>query len=69
MANKISLRIFWGAMLSCAGMGLTSIWVERLQEIEVVEKIIVTLLITGIASFLIWVPTMAYRFLYKSRNT
>jgi hypothetical protein len=61
MIEKISLRVFWTAMLLCAGLGLISIW----SNDSIPEEILATFFIIGIASFLIWAPTMVYRFLEK----
>ncbi len=48
-------------MLLCAGSTLTFLWFENV----VPEKLIPTLFIIGLASFLIWVPLVTYRFLEK----
>jgi hypothetical protein len=61
MTEKISLRIFWTMMLSCATTALTVIWAGNV----IPEKLIPTFFILGFASFLIWAPIVTYRFLAK----
>jgi hypothetical protein len=61
MIEKITLRMFWTAMLLCAGLGLTLVWFDEL----IPDQIFQTLFIIGLASFLIWAPTIIYRFLEK----
>ncbi|XKT74344.1 MAG: hypothetical protein ACJKTH_03240 [Patescibacteria group bacterium UBA2163] len=61
MTEKISLWMFWSAMLICAVSVLAMIWLEPVSF----EKIPVTFFIIGLASFLIWVPLVIYRFLAK----
>jgi len=63
MLEKIALRVFWTFMLLCAGTALTSIWFEHLLP----EKLIPTFFIVGFASFLIWAPTVVYKFYAKLR--
>jgi hypothetical protein len=64
MIEKISLRIFWGAMLSCATVALVALWFFDGEDQEFF-KLIPTFFIIGFASFLIWAPLMVYRFLGK----
>lgn len=65
MTEKISLRIFWVAMLSCAVYVLFLIWFgEDLSDQYF--KIAPTLFIIGLASFLIWLPLIVYRFLKRN---
>ena len=66
MIEKIALRIFWGAMLLCASTVLTLIWFEDVLDETIVVRIAPSLFIIGFASFLIWAPILAYRFLGKS---
>ena len=61
MIEKITLRLFWLAMVLCAGSALTLLWGGN----DIPEKIIPTFFIIGFANFLIWAPLMAYRFLAK----
>lgn len=61
-AEKISLRIFWAMMLLCAATALISIWAGNILP----DRLIPTFFILGFASFLIWAPLLAYRFLAKS---
>ena len=61
MAEKVALRVFWTAMLLCAGSALTVIWAGEV----IPQKFIPTFFIVGFASFLIWAPLVAYRFLQK----
>lgn len=49
-------------MLLTAGSALTTIWVG---EETFPERLIPTFFIIGFASFLIWAPLVAYRFLAK----
>lgn len=62
MIEKITLKIFWTFMLLCAGTALTLLWAEGTLP----EKLMPTFFIIGFASFLIWAPLVAYRFLAKS---
>ncbi|MCA9358357.1 hypothetical protein KC902_03790 [Candidatus Kaiserbacteria bacterium] len=64
MIEKISLRIFWAAMLLCATTALTNIWFFGAGESQI-SLLIPTFFIIGFASFLIWVPLVVYRFLEK----
>ncbi|MDE1925406.1 MAG: hypothetical protein KGH79_04510 [Patescibacteria group bacterium] len=61
MAEKAALRIFWAAMLLCAGSALIVIWAGNI----IPTKLVPTFFIIGTASFLIWAPIVAYRFLQK----
>lgn len=61
MIEKITLTIFWIAMLACAASVLTVIWFESL----IPERIAPTFFVIGLASFLIWAPIVVYRFLHK----
>lgn len=65
MIEKITLRIFWTAMLLCASSALVLIWTESYIENENIFKIIPTFFIIGLANFLIWAPLVTYRFLNK----
>ncbi len=46
-------------MLLCASSALVSIWFDAL----IPQRLIPTFFIVGFASFLIWAPLVAYRFL------
>lgn len=46
-------------MLLCAGTALVNIWFPALLPMQLIP----TFFIVGFASFLIWAPIMAYRFL------
>lgn len=48
-------------MLLCAGSALMNIWAHGILPV----KLIPTFFIIGFASFLIWAPLIAYRFLAK----
>ena len=61
MAEKLALRIFWTFMLLCAGSALVNIWAGGAVPV----KLVPTFFIIGFASFLIWAPLVAYRFLGK----
>jgi hypothetical protein len=61
MAEHIALKVFWMMMLLCAASALSTIWAEHILP----EKIVPTFFIIGFASFLIWAPLVAYRFLAK----
>lgn len=63
MREKITLRLFWLFMVLCAGSALIVIWFPKSMD----ERIIPTLFIIGLANFLIWAPTMVYRFYEKVR--
>lgn len=58
MIEKISLRLFWTLMLLCALTALFGLWTQTEPG-----PIFPSLFITGFASFLIWAPLLAYRFL------
>ena len=62
--ERITLRIFWIAMLSCAVLAIGLFWAEDSAP-EYLFKIMGTLFVIGLANFLIWAPTVAYRFLKK----
>jgi len=63
MIEKISLRIFWGFMLLCAGTMLSNIWLfEEPPEFQM--KLVATFFIIGFASFLVWAPHIVYRFYF-----
>ncbi|MEN9921836.1 MAG: hypothetical protein RL097_112 [Candidatus Parcubacteria bacterium] len=64
MIEKIALKIFWLAMLLCANIALVNIWFFNGAESKF-QLLIPTFLIIGFASFLIWAPLVAYRFLEK----
>lgn len=61
MTEKITLRIFWTAMLLCAGTALTIIWAGPV----IPQRLVPTFFIVGFASFLIWAPIVTYRFLHS----
>ena len=64
MIEKTTLRIFWTAMILCALSVLTLIWFKD----SIPERLIPiapTFFIIGLANFLIWAPTITYRFLEK----
>ncbi len=61
MVEKITLRVFWTFMLLCASSALALIWGGNL----IPERVAPTFFILGLASFLIWAPLVAYRFLTK----
>jgi hypothetical protein len=48
-------------MLLCAGTALVNIWAEGILPMQLIP----TFFIIGLASFLIWAPLLAYRFLGK----
>ena len=60
MIERISLRIFWAMMLSCAMLAITAMWIGEPSDVH--GKIIFTTFVIGLASFLVWSPLMAYRF-------
>jgi len=64
MIEKITLTLFWSMMLLCAGSALSLIWLEGSLD----ERFVPTFFIIGLASFLIWAPLLAYRFLRLSPN-
>jgi uncharacterized membrane protein YhaH (DUF805 family) len=64
MIEKITLRVFWGAMLLCASVALINIWILNGEDSKFM-LLIPTFFIIGFASFLIWAPLMVYRFLEK----
>ncbi|MBP6881508.1 MAG: hypothetical protein KBC35_02690 [Candidatus Pacebacteria bacterium] len=64
MIEKITLRIFWTAMLLCASTALIALWFFDGEDADFF-KFIPTFFIIGFASFLIWAPIMVYRFLEK----
>ena len=62
MIEKITLRIFWVAMLSCAATALATVWLTSEGEPnEFTGKLIFTFFVIGFASFLIWGPLFVYR--------
>lgn len=61
MTEKMTLRIFLGAMLLCASSVLLLIWFEGI----IPERIAPTFFVIGLASFLIWATSITYRFLDK----
>jgi hypothetical protein len=66
--EKITLRLFWVCMVSCASLVVVGIWLGDDILPEAWFKLTATLFIVGLASFLFWSPLMAYRFLnYLSR--
>lgn len=64
MIEKITLRVFWTAMILCASSVLILIWFEHMIP-ERIIPIAPTFFIIGLASLLIWAPIMVYRFLEK----
>jgi len=62
--EKITLKIFWFCLLSCAGYFIIGIWLGETAP-EVLFKAGGTLFIIGLSNFLLWAPTIAYRFLGK----
>lgn len=64
MIEKISLRLFWTAMISCATTALIAIWFFDAEDQEFF-KLIPTFFIIGLANFLIWAPLIIYRFLER----
>lgn len=67
MIEKIALKIFWAAMILCAISAIILLWFGENMN-DQVFKIIPTLFIIGLASFLVWAPLVIYRFL-TSRNS
>jgi len=63
MIEKIALRVFWTMMLLCASTVLALIWFEPM----VPERLAPTFFVIGFASFLIWAPIVAYRFLHAMK--
>ena len=61
MTERITLKIFWTFMLLCAATALAGIWLGDV----VPGKLVPTFFIPGLASFLIWMPLVTYRFLTK----
>ena len=62
MFERLTLTIFWTAMLLCASLVIVGIWFEDLLP-EAFFKAAGTLFVIGFACFLLWAPTLAYRFL------
>lgn len=64
MVEKISLRVFWAAMFTCAVAVLSIVWITFEQEPFPLQiKTVVTSFVVGLAAFLVWIPLIAYRFL------
>ena len=61
MIEKIALKLFWTMMLLCAGTALTLIWAGNILP----QKLVPSFFIVGFASFLVWAPLVAYKFLAK----
>lgn len=61
MIEKISLKIFWSAMLLCATTVLLTVWLTD-EPNPVQAKLILTFFVIGLASFLVWLPRMIIRF-------
>jgi hypothetical protein len=55
--QKITLGIFLVAMLLCVDLALFIIWSPS-HEFNVINRLLVTLFIIGLASFLIWITTI-----------
>lgn len=64
MIERISLKIFTVMMLSCASLALIGVWFGEGMP-EYFFKTIFTTFVIGLASFLIWVPLVTYRYLKK----
>ena len=63
MIEELTLKVFWAAMLLCAGSALILIWFDKLMP----EEIVLTFFIIGLANLLIWLPIVIYRFLEKKK--
>jgi hypothetical protein len=59
MVEKTALKLFWTFMLLCASSALTLMWGGDILP----QRLVPTFFIIGLASFLIWAPLLAYRFL------
>lgn len=55
--QKITLGIFLVAMIICVDLALFLIWSPS-HEFDIVNRLMVTLFIIGLASFLIWITTI-----------
>lgn len=65
--EKITLRLFWSAMLTCASLVLVVVWFEASLP-ETYFRLPATFFIIGLASFLLWAPLVTYRFLNKQTH-
>lgn len=63
--EKITLKLFWIFMIVCAGSAVVGIWFEDKLP-EAFFKAIGTCFVLGLANFLLWAPTVTYRFISKS---
>lgn len=66
--ERMTLKSFTACMLLCAILLLTAIWLGGVLGETFTErtmKTAATFFILGLASFLIWAPLLAYRFLAK----
>jgi hypothetical protein len=71
MIEQSALRLFWTFMLLCAGSVLITIWLAEAyppQFAPVFFKTSASLFVIGLASFLVWAPLLAYRFLQSLRS-
>jgi dipeptide/tripeptide permease len=71
MIEKITLRVFWTFMILCAGTVLSIIWFpvnEDAAEIPIRIQFAMTFFVIGLASALVWLPLVVYRFYRKSTN-
>lgn len=64
MIEKISLKVFWTAMLICAGTVIGIMWFLD-EPSDMVGRFVATTFIIGLAAFLVWSPLVVYRFLAK----
>ncbi len=63
MTEKISLRLFWLCMLTCAFSTIAMFWMGENPESNRFFLIVPTTFILGLASALIWLPHIIYRFI------
>ena len=62
--ERITLNTFWTCMLICAALVIIGVWFENSLP-EAYFKTAATFFIIGLANFLLWAPTVTYRFLRK----
>jgi hypothetical protein len=55
--QKITLAVFLVAMLVCVDLALFLIWSVP-KEFTVVNRLLITFFVLGLASFLIWIVTI-----------
>lgn len=60
MTEKITLRIFIGAMLTTASLAIVAVWGEHVLP-EEFFKAVFTSFVIGLASFILWVFSIFYR--------